>query len=431
MEYYAFISDFIKPVTNPQAITLINPCAMVNDIYGNLYIADSATYSIHRLTPYGALEPVCGPFRLAPSSQADNIGTTTNLNINTGAIPFISEIVKNIPYKHAYSVKINSPTSLTFDSNMDLICTSYDGCQIIKISKIDDFEPTVEILSGVGADIYNISDYSSRKYVGKYANLQYPNCITYLYKSDSFYFSNKSGTDTSVLRSFKNKINTVKFKGNNGILPYGLVNKTTITADKFDYIIYDSYDLIYYLNNTGVYYYNTVSPRKLNTTILSSPKGLCLYNQIYLYYINTGNKKIEYIDISLMTQTLPVPTFTSVVVPLVDDYLGTVKHLTVHDNGCMWVSSFATIKILYLKARVLALKSIEIAGSTSGQTQIEYGPICVDSTTNSLYITRVFQARRRRRNVDDNGGSDIDLIRIDSSHCNSIIRRRPQRCTYR
>jgi len=348
--YYNFTQDLIRPETNPLAIYLLNPTAIITDNNGYTYIADSGTHCIHRLTPYGALQPVCGPFR------------TTQTPID-----FLNNYAIDIAYD-AYSVKINTPNSLTFDSNMNLICTSLNGCQIVSISNLDSIEPTVQVICGLGVNVNNLPIYATTTtpQTAKYLNPRYPKSICYAYTTNSLYYIDNNG---ATICKITLPYNSILYKGNNGILPYGTVTSITNSITNANYCTIDNNENIYYsdINTNKIMKYSNTG---IITEILSesnSLSDLCVYNDIYIYYISSGNNKIHKYNLLNNTNS---------------DFItdtNTPRYIVLHDNGYMFVSYTNMIKVIYVKDNT-PLFSTLLNG-------INYGPIAIDNITNNLYVT--------------------------------------------
>ena len=347
--YYTFTRDLLRPEINPLAIYLVNPTAIISDSNGYTYIADSGTNCIHRLTPWGSLQPVCGPFR-----------TTTT------PIDFLNNYAIDIPY-NAYSVKINTPNSLAFDSNMNLICTSLNGCQIISISNLDALEPSVQVIYGLGVNIHNLQNYTSIT-VGQYAkylNPVYPRSICYSYATNSLYYIDNNG---KAICSLTLPYNSILSKTNNGSLSNGVVNILT-TVTNANYMTIDMNENIYY-SDIQVNQIKKYSNTGVTTTIVSGLNSLCdlsIYNDTYIYYIISFNKKI--FKYNLITNT------NSDFITDIDE----PRYLVVHESGYIFVSYTNKIKVIYIKDQTPVFTTI-LNGNN-------YGAIGIDNLTNNLYVT--------------------------------------------
>lgn len=366
--YYTNILDNVKPETNPLAVYLSNPCSIATDAYGNIYIADSGTHCIHRLTPTGLLQPVCGPFR------------TTSTPIS-----FFNEIATDMDYP-AYSVKINTPSSLTFDLDMNLYCTSLNGSQIVKISKLNDnVEPEVRVISGLGVDMNSSGAYLSGEHTAKYSFLRFPTNIIYSYDTNSLYFKNQQ-----YIRRITLTYNDILYKGNNLVLPYGIVN------DIWEFTHPQACNFMTMTHNNHLYFSDTENHdiRRLViddaatvvTTVLydpnTTPKDMCIYIDQYIYLTDSENKKIKRLRIS--NNALDT-IYTDTDIP---------NYLRVHNNGCIFVAYENYIKIGNVKNTTLQLTNISIDPIYSN-----FGPIELDDINNKLYISVKQNSNTLKRNT--------------------------------
>ena len=222
------ISDFIKAKINPLTVLLNSPQSIIHDNLGNLYIADYRTHSIHRLTTENMLEPVCGPFSISSKTDYLHIYGTKNQTYN------------------AYSVKIQNPNYITFDSDMNLICTSLSG-HLYRISRLNELEPVVEIImGGVNDNTTNYSDIlkSSNSYMNN------PRSLLYSHLDNSLYFIESLEMNYSITK-VQPKYNKVIFNGAGAIIPYGYFKEVTpyLTNN-----ITSSYNNICIDNNNNLYY---------------------------------------------------------------------------------------------------------------------------------------------------------------------------------
>jgi hypothetical protein len=344
-QYYDVSSDLNRAeYSNSYGIKLIHVTSMIADPLGYIYIADAGNNCIHRLTPYGTFQPICGPFR--------------------EDVPFLNTFGSNTIHP-GYSVKVNNPTGLAFDSNMNLICTLSEGCQIIRITKINSIEPQVEVISGLGVDILNIQPYSSSPRIAMYADLNSPTSIAYSFLSNSFYFVDYGN---SVLRQLTQITQSVIYNGNNGVISYGLSNKLSYMDNSTHFTIHQNGN-IYYLKNGGeIHMYNSSTSSSSNFG-QSGISEIHLYNQEYLICLKSNSLIIK---INIHNPSLE------------EIYRDTgIKHICVHENGCIFISYSSSIKQIYIRS-IIKLPPSSL--STGDNKSYSYDNLCVDS--NNLFVTR-------------------------------------------
>jgi hypothetical protein len=343
----------------PTSILLNNPCSIAVDSLGNIYFADSGTNSIHVFIHTRAaniLYPVAGAFR-ANTEFSD-----------VTRIPYLNT-VSRIGKFSAYTVKINGPSSLTFDSDMNLICASSVGCQIYRITNLNEFEPKVEIISGVGVDINNLQPYNPATSIAKYANLNNPTSISYSPKSNSFILVDSGN---NAVRQITETTEMVVYKGNNGVMPYGYAKSyggsyTTIKS----FVVHEDTS-IFYTDSGAVYRTNSGSSIRGGLNIRSN---LCLYNQIYIYVINSPSAN-NYEILEINTQTNASTSIFSL--PNLSASNTLQFQLCVHENGCLFISQNINLFYIYLKAKNRTIKSIYPVARA-------FGAMCLDALDN-LYV---------------------------------------------
>jgi sugar lactone lactonase YvrE len=364
--YYSFNggdSVSSRPLNSvPTNILLNNPCSIAVDSLGNVYFGDSATNSIQVFTHIGSTNlvyPVAGAFR-ANSEFPD-----------MNRIPYLNT-VSRIGKFSAYSININGPSSLTFDSDMNLICASSVGCQIYRITNLNGFEPQVEIISGVGVDINNLQPYNSPRSTAKYASLNNPTSISYSPNSNSFILVDSGN---NAIRQITEVTDMVLYKGNNGIMPYGYI-KSYGSYTLIKSLVVHEDTTMYYIDSGTLYRVVSVGSTTSMRTGLSPQSNLCIYNQIYIYIINSpslGNYEVGEIN-TLTNAYRAVFSLSSIT-----RTTSTLEYnLCVHENGCLFISYNQKLYYIYLKAKNISI--LEIGYLANG-----FGQMCLDSL-NNLYV---------------------------------------------
>ena len=343
--------------SGPTNIRLNNPCSLAVDSLGNVYFGDSGTNSIHVFIHTGGaniMYPVAGAFRA--NTEFSNIAR----------IPYLNNVSKLGKFS-AYSININGPSGLTFDSDMNLICASSIGCQIYRITNLNGFEPQIEIISGVGVDINNLQPYNGNVSIAKYADLNNPTSISYSPNSNSFIVVD-SGNNR--IRQITEITEMVVYKGNNGVMPYGYANPNLSHSTNIKSLVVHEDTSVFYIDSGTLYKDSSVIRGGLNPR-----SNICLYNQIYLYIINSpSTDNYEVLEINTQTNAsrsifpLTIATPASIL-----EY-----NLCVHENGCLFISYTTNLYFIYLKAKNLSIKSID-------SSSLGLGAMCLDSL-NNLYI---------------------------------------------
>jgi hypothetical protein len=344
--YYNFTSKLSKARSNPLGVHLLKPYCITHDQLGNLYIADYGTHSIHRLTPGGWLEPICGPFK---------IGSRTD---------FLHEYAVDTKYP-AFNVKICEPKSMVIDCYMNLICTSHSGCQIYRISNLNDLEPRVEVIAGLGFISGNKGIVSGSP---KYLTLSNIKNITYSAVFHKFYLTQKNDTNNCYIGSMTNEINQVTYRSSTNIMNYSYVKSLNVDSNiRYRNFCFNLYGEMFYMLNSTI--------KKVlvsNTTIdlvsdAYNDTPFAIYNNSIIY-INNTNKLVRY-NTELNTTTILNTGFSD-----------NIKSMCIHDNGYLFFNNLNTVYYINIKLSSPSISSI--LGT------YKYGAISIDSTNNYLYITR-------------------------------------------
>jgi len=367
--YYNFryISNNVRPsLLTPTSISLVNPHGLVVDSIGNLYFTDSATNTIYKFVHsynFNTLYPITGPLR-------NNTYFTVANYPNPQNIPLVDRISQDIDF-NGYTINIKSPFDLTFDSNMNLICTSL-GSQIYRIKNLEGIEPIVEVIAGFGIDTNNLQPYNSGVTIAKYANLNNPTSICYSPYSNSFIFIDSL---YNAVRQFNKSTEEVLYKGNNGIMPYGYLTDYGSYTESQSFIVHQDKS-IYYVDTTTLY---KITAKNSSVSLINSlaPKSnICIYNQTHIYFVNSTTSTAGITSYHIANYNIITNTLSTQIIQLPVTTAGYIN-ICIHENGCILIQYEGKLRYIYLKANSPSL--IEIGPLSN------FGPMCLD-ILNNLYI---------------------------------------------